>query len=70
MTFTITIPLWLPVAYVLTGAVLWLPLEYLAWRRIHNPDPFWTEFRSLRRRPWVPLVMMLAWPLAVWEEVR
>ena len=70
MTFTVTIPTWLPFAYLAVGAVLWLPLEYLAWRRIHNPDPFWTEFRSLRRHPLVPLVMVVAWPVAVWEEFR
>lgn len=69
MSFTVTIPVWLPVAYLAVGAALWLPLEYVAWRRIHNPDPFWSEFPSLlRKRPWVPLVVVVAWPLAVWEQ--
>ena len=71
MTFTITIPTWLPFVYLAVGAALWLPLEYLAWGRIENPDPFWAEYRRLlRRRPWAPLVIVAAWPLAVWEEMR
>lgn len=73
MTFTVTIPLWLPIAYLLTGLVLWLPLEYLAWRNIQVSDrgSFWSGFRErLPRRPWVPLAIVLVWPLAVWEHIR
>ena len=68
---TITIPLWLPLAYLAVGAVLWLPLEYRAWRALHRRPPFWREFgKGLRRRPWVPLLMALAWPVALWEDLR
>jgi len=70
MTFTVTIPLRLPIGYLIVGSVLWLPLEYRAWRHVHNPEPFWTELRNLRHHPRVPLVMTIAWPVAVWEELR
>jgi len=73
MTFTITIPLWLPAAYLAIGAVLWLPLEYRHWRSIQEIDrtTFWRDlWPDFKRRWWVPLAVTVAWPLAVYEEVR
>jgi len=72
MTFTITIPLWLPLGYLAIGLLLWLPLEYRAWLRIQRCDrgSFWQGFRErLPRRPWLPLVVMVVWPVILWKEL-
>lgn len=71
MSLTITLQLWWLLAYLAVGVVLVLPLEWLAWRSIHHPPPFWRELaRGLRRRPWMPLVAIAVWPYALIEAVR
>ena len=72
MTFTVTIPAWLPVAYITAGVISWLPLHYLAWRRTtRRQRPFW---RSLRERMteawWVVPAGVVLWPLGWWESLR
>lgn len=57
------------VAYLAIGLVLWLPLEAKMWSRTtKRRTPFWRELRrSVRKRPHVPVVAIVAWPLALYE---
>ena len=73
MEFTVefTVNLWWAVGYLAVGMITFLPLEYLAWKRIHRPPPFWREYRRVARRtPLRILVPIVAWPLAIWETIR
>lgn len=73
MEFTIsfTVNLWWLVWYLVVGVVTFLPLEYLAWRKIHRPAPFWQEYKRVAfREPLRLLVPIVAWPLAIWEAAR
>lgn len=72
---TITIPLWLPIAFLAIGLVLWLPLEYRAYRRTYKPSinhqGFWAGiWKGLKRRPFTPLLVMLSWPYILWVEFK
>lgn len=71
-TLTVTLHLWWLWAYLAIGLVLWLPLEWLAWRSLARPrDSYWRSFaRGIRGRWWLPLTIVCLWPVAVWEEVR
>lgn len=72
MSITITLHAWYLLAWVGLGAVLWLPLEYLAYRTLAPPKPpFWPYFRSQsHHRPWIVLVIWVLWPLTAWEVFR
>lgn len=69
---TFTLHLWWLWPYLAAGAVLWLPLEWVAWRRTtKRRHPFWTWLRVMVRDHWYePVVIVLVWPAAVWEEIR
>lgn len=68
MSFTITLRAWWVFAYLGVGAVLYLPLEWLAWLQIHNRPPFWCDLAAgIRKRPWTPFAYVVAWPWAAWE---
>lgn len=57
-------------AYLAIGALLWLPLEAKVWRSVspRNRSPFWRElWRGIKRRPFTPVVVLAAWPYAVYE---
>lgn len=72
MSVTITLHLWWLWVYLAVGAVLWLPLEYLAWRQKTPRTTFWRDLRRvLPLRPWwSSLAIVAVWPVAVWEELR
>ena len=62
---------WGAVAYLATGALLYLPLNWLAYRRwIHPKYGPLLDFWRRVRRPKLFVVQVAAWPLAVWEELR
>ncbi len=73
-SITLTLQAWWVVAYLLVGAVLLLPLEYVAHRGIHNPGyGFWRGLqrgcrdRGLIRWCFALAVVIAAWPVAAWE---
>jgi len=70
--FTIAFPSWLPLLYLGIGALLLLPLEYRTYRRTTGKhDPFPVElWRGVKRRPWAPFVVIILWPLALYEAFR
>lgn len=71
MSVTVTLHAWWLLAYMAVGLVLWLPLEWVAWRSTHAREGFGSRlYQGLRGRPLVPLFTMLLWPLAIWEAVR
>lgn len=73
MSLTVTLHAWYLLVWVGAGAVLWLPLEYLAWRTLADPKPkFWGFLRSLGRHGLsrAALVVLVAWPWAIWECLR
>lgn len=68
MSVTITLHLWWLWVYLAIGTILWLPLNWLAWRNIAPPQPpFW---RLVWRNPLTNLLTVVCWPIAVWESVR
>ena len=69
MSASFTVYLWWLWPYLLAGAVLYVPLNYLAWRSIHNPDPFWRDL-SRASRPLRVVAQIVAWPLSMWEVLR
>lgn len=73
---TVTLHLWWLWAYLAVGVVSWLPLSYLAHRRVEGRGPFWPYMRwwvrwhGLAGSAWLALVQVVAWPLAAWEIAR
>lgn len=71
---TITFHLWWLWAYLGIGVVLYLPLNWLVWRRKdwHGDFSFWrSQWANLRRDHFLPLlVQVVAWPLSIWEDFR
>lgn len=75
MSVTVTLHLWWLGAYLAVGVVLFLPCNWWAWRRksIGHPDfSFWrTLWANIRREHGWPIVLqVIAWPLALWEDIR
>lgn len=73
MSLTVTLHLWWLWAYLAIGLVVWLPGEYVAWRKLGSPKrPFWPALVD----SWHPhrvlriVVPITAWPLAWWECLR
>lgn len=60
---SVTLGPWWLLVYIGIGVVLWLPLEWVAHRRLSRPDPFWPALmRAVRRRPYVPVATIVLWP--------
>ena len=71
MTLSVTIPAWLPLAYVLVGQAVALAL--LVWQyRTLSPSSrsSWRSRRYLTRMPVVWLAIVLAWPWAAGVTIR
>jgi hypothetical protein len=60
------------VCYLLLGCALFLPLTWNEYRRVHNPDrAFWPDLgANLRRKPLIPFIWVVMWPLVVWDQWR
>lgn len=77
-TLTVTLHAWRILAYLAVGAVLYLPLWWLAFHHLHHPTPatFWAYFarrwrtQPLHRSLLVSVACIVLWPVAVWEEIR
>jgi hypothetical protein len=71
LRFEIAIWWWWPLAWIAVGLSLYIPLSYLAHTKVYRPGPFWSAlWRSVKRKPWNPIVVAVLWPWAVWEEIR
>lgn len=69
MSITVTITHWHIIGYLAIGLVLWLPLEYVAYRRTAHPKKgFWPGLRDALRASdkFIPLAVMLLWPLCIY----
>jgi len=72
-SWTVTLRSWWIIPYLAIGVLLFLPLNYLAWRDVHKPDPFWRELHNFLHRERAAryaAVQIVAWPLAAWEQFR
>lgn len=78
-TFTVTLHLWWLWAYLAVGALLWFPLLWRAHRRTNRRASrrhslWWNMRRAARQEPWAlfvrSVVLLVAWPVAVWEDLR
>ena len=71
LTIAFTVPGEAIAGYLAIGVLLWLPLEWKLWRSIRRPPPFWREtWRLVKKRPHVPPLAVIAWPLSLWEAFR
>lgn len=82
MSVTITLYLWWLLAYLGIGLVLFLPLNYVAYRKyaknfrngfirnITSGNYRWTTGKRVRNFVGRFTLQVLVWPLALWEVIR
>lgn len=72
MSITITIEAWWFGVYVAIGALLFVPLNYLVWKRLGEPKaPFGVRYFTRQGWPHAiagTLLQVIAWPLSIIEE--
>lgn len=73
---TVTLHVWYLLPYLAVGVLLWLPLNWLAIRQIHQHGPFVDEMLHDIRRHGVLgsvgrfVLQVTLWPVAIWEIAR
>lgn len=70
-SITVTLHAWWLLVYLLVGVVLWLPLEWLAYRKTYNPQGgFWRTLRvALHGDVQRVALLVVAWPFAIKEAI-